>query len=143
MQEPLPPPSEDDRAATVGDVRSTRRWIAVTAVWAVAATALAVFALLEANKDEDAGERQRVAGELGRVQRDLNERIDDLESRVDELPTSDDLADLDNRIKEIEQRLDRQASGSEELGGRVDDLETRVEELEQSQQSEPGTTTTP
>jgi TolA-binding protein len=142
MQEPLPPPSEDDRAATVGDVRSNRRWIAVTAVWAIAATALAVFALIEANKDEDSGEGQRVAEELGRVQRDLNDRIDDLESRIDELPTSDDLSNLDNRIQDIEQRLDRQAAGAEELGGRVDDLESRVEELEQSSETQ-GTETTP
>jgi TolA-binding protein len=142
MQEPLPPPSEDDRAATVGDVRSTRRWVAVAAVWAIAATALAVFALIEANKDDDSGERQRVAGELARVQRDLGDRIDDLESRVDELPTSDDLSNLDNRIQDIEQRLDRQAAGAEELGGRVDDLESRVEELEQSSETQ-GTETTP
>ena len=142
MQEPLPPPSEDDRAATVGDVRSTRRWVAVAAVWAIAATALPVFALIEANKDDDSGERQRVAGELARVQRDLGDRIDDLESRVDELPTSDDLSNLDNRIQDIEQRLDRQAAGAEELGGRVDDLESRVEELEQSSETQ-GTETTP
>jgi TolA-binding protein len=142
MQEPLPPPSEDDRAATVGDVRSTRRWVAVAAVWAIAATALAVFALIEANKDDDSGERQRVAGELARVQRDLGDRIDDLESRVDELPTSDDLSNLDNRIQDTEQRLDRQAAGAEELGGRVDDLESRVEELEQSSETQ-GTETTP
>jgi TolA-binding protein len=142
MQEPLPPPGEDDRAATVGDVRSTRRWVAVAAVWSIAATALAVFALVEANEDDDSGERQRVAGELGRVQRDLNDRIDDLESRIDELPTSDDLSNLDNRIQDIEQRLDRQAAGAEELGGRVDDLESRVEELEQSSETQ-GTETTP
>jgi TolA-binding protein len=142
MQEPLPPPSEDDRAATVGDVRSTRRWVAVAAVWAIAATALAVFALVEANKDDDSDERQRVAGELGRVQRDLNDRIDDLESRIDELPTSDDLSNLDNRIQDIEQRLDRQAAGAEELGGRVDELESRVEELEQASETQ-GTETTP
>ena len=135
-QEPLP--LEDDRAATVGDIRSTRRWLAVTAVWAIAATALAAFALIEANEDDDAGERERVAGELGRVQRDLNERIDELESRVDELPSSDDVSNLDNRIQDVEQRLDRQAAGAEELGGRIDDLESRVEELEQ----EPEATTT-
>ena len=142
MQEPLPPPNEDDRAATVGDVRSTRRWIAVTAVWAIAATALAVFALVEANKEEDTGDRDRVAEELGRVQRDLNDRIDDLESRVDELPTSDDLSNLDNRIQDIEGRLDRQGTNAEELSGRVDDLESRVEELEQSSETQ-GTETTP
>jgi polyhydroxyalkanoate synthesis regulator phasin len=140
MQEPLPP-VEDDRAATVGDVRSTRRWLAVTAVWAVAATALAVFALIEANKDEDNSQEQRVAGELGRVQRDLNERIDELEVRVDELPTSNDVSNLDNRLRKLEQGADQRAADAEELGGRVDELETRVDELEQSPPE--GTETTP
>ena len=132
---------EDERPATLGELRSTRRWLAVAAVWAVAATALAVFALLEANKKEDNGQEQRVAGELGRVQRDLNERIDGIESRVDELPTSDDVSKLDGRIQDIEKRADQEATDVEELGGRVDDLESRVEALEQSQSE--GTTTTP
>ena len=141
MQEPLPPPSEDDRAATVGDIRSTRRWLAVTAVWAVAATALAVFALLEANKDEDNGQEQRVAGEVGRVQRDLNDRIDELEQRVDELPTSDDLSKLDGRIQDIEDSGDKAATDTERLGGRLDDLETRVDELEQANEQQETETT--
>ena len=132
---------DDNRAATLGELRGTRRWLAVAAVWAVAATALAVFALLEANK-EDEGARTQAAGELGRVQRGLNDRIDDLESRVDELPTSDDLSKLDGRIKDIEEAADRSASDTERLGGRLDDLETRVDELEQANESE-GTETTP
>ena len=57
-----PPYVEDERPATYGELRSTRRWLAVAAVWAVAATALAVFALIEANED-DSGER--TAGRRG------------------------------------------------------------------------------
>ena len=132
---------DDTRAATLGELRSTRRWLAVAAVWAVAATALAVFALIEANKEDDAG-RAQAAGELGRVQRGLNERIDDLESRVDELPTSDDLSKLDGRIKDIEAAADKTASDVERLGGRLDDVETRVDELEQANEDQ-DTTTTP
>ena len=132
---------DDTRAATLGELRSTRRWLAVAAVWAVAATALAVFALIEANK-EDEGARTQAAGELGRVQRGLNDRIDDLESRVDELPTSDDLSKLDGRIQDIEEAADKSAAGTERLGGRLDDLETRVDELEQANEDQ-GTETTP
>ena len=136
---------EDERPATLADVRSLRRWLAVTAVWAVAATALAVFALIEANKEDDAA-RTQAAGEVGRVQRALNERIDELESRVDELPTSDDLSKLDGRIKDIEEASDNAATNierlGERLGGRLDDLETRVDELEQASESQ-GTETTP
>jgi septal ring factor EnvC (AmiA/AmiB activator) len=141
--EPPPPPYvEDERPATYGELRSTRRWLAVAGIWAVAATALAVFALIEANKDDDTA-RTEAAGELGRVQRALNDRIDELESRVDELPTSDDLSRLDNRIKDIEAASDQTGTDIERLGGRLDDVETRVDELEQASQQQQETETTP
>jgi chaperonin cofactor prefoldin len=155
MQEPPPragdvaPYIEDDRPATVADIRSLRNWLLVVAVWAVAATALGVIALIEANKDDD-GTRGVSAGQLARVQRGLNARIDRLESRLATLPTSDDVSKLDGRLKAVERRADKAATNTErlggqidDLGGRVDDLETRVDELEQSQESQQGTTTTP
>ncbi len=132
---------DDNRAASLGELRATRRWLAVALVWAIAATALGVFALIEANKEDDAAKTQ-AAGELGRVQRSLNDRIDEVESRVDELPTSDDLSALDGRIKDIEAAADRAASDTERLGGRLDDLETRVDELEQANEQQ-DTETTP
>jgi TolA-binding protein len=137
---------EDEQPATLADIRNLRRWLIVAAIWAVAATALAVIALVEANKDDSAAQTQ-AAGELGRVQRDLNARIDDLESRVDELPTSDDLAKLDSRLKAVEDDADKSRTAADRLSGRVDDLkgqvddlETRVDELESA---DSGTTTTP
>jgi septal ring factor EnvC (AmiA/AmiB activator) len=140
---------DDNQPATLGGLRSTRRWLAVTAVWAVAATALGVFALIEANKEDDAA-RTRAAGELGRVQRGLNERIDELESRIDELPTSDDLSKLDGRIKDLEDAADKTATDTKRLGDRlddveggVDDLEGRVDRLEQAQQSQESTPAAP
>jgi TolA-binding protein len=145
MQEPpragdVAPYVEDERPATVADLRSLRRWLAVTAVWAVAATALAVIALLEANKEDDTA-RTQAAGELGRVQRGLNERIDELESRIDELPSSEDVSRLDDRLGEVENGLDDVRGANERLSGRIDDLESRVEELEQSSAEQPTETT--
>jgi septal ring factor EnvC (AmiA/AmiB activator) len=141
-----PPPApyvEDDRAATLGDLRSLRRWLLVTAVWAVAATALGVIALVQANKDDTSGQTQSAA-DLARVQRDLAGRIDDLKAQVDELPTSDDLSNLDGRIKDVEKKADSTGSDIEKLNGRVDDLEQRVDDLEQQQsQAQTNTTTTP
>jgi septal ring factor EnvC (AmiA/AmiB activator) len=134
---------EDDRPATVGDLRSLRRWLLVTAVWAVAATALGVIALIQANKDDDTAKTQ-TAADLARVQKELNSRIDDLESRVDELPTSDDLSKLDGRIKDVEKKADGTGSDIDKLNGRVDDLEQRMDDLEQQQsQTQTNTTTTP
>src|SRR5829696_4136056 len=94
MQEPPPRPGGppppragdvapyvgDERPATLADIRSLRRWLAVAAVWAVAATALAVIALLEANEGDSADDRTRAADELARVQRQLNSRVEELES---------------------------------------------------------------
>ena len=140
-----PPPApyvEDDRAATVGDLRSLRRWLLVTAVWAVAATALGVIALIQANKDDESG-RTQSAADLARVQKDLAGRIDDLESRIDDLPTSDDLSKLDGRIKEVEKKADGTGSDIDKLNGRVDDLEKSVDDLESSSETQTNTTTTP
>ena len=135
-------PDDDTRPATLGELRSTRRWLAVAAVWAVAATALAVFALIEANKQDDAAQTQ-AAGELGRVQRALNDRIDELESRVAELPTSEDLRKLESRINDVEDASDKAATNVERLGNRVDDLEGRVDDLEQANEQDTNTETTP
>jgi hypothetical protein len=135
---------EDERPATLADIRGLRRWLIVTAVWAAAATALGVIALIQANKDDTSG-RTQSAADLARVQRDLAGRIDDLKSQVDALPTSDDVSKLDNRIKELETKADKSASASDtdKLNNRVDDLEQRVDDLESSNESQTNTTTTP
>ena len=142
-----PPPEpyvDDDRPATVGDLRSLRRWLIVAAVWAVAATALGVIALIQANDAKNNTEgRTQSAADLARVQRDLAGRIDDLKSQVDGLPTSDDLQKLDGRIKDVEKKADGTGSDIDKLNGRVDDLEQRVDDLEQSSQTQTNTTTTP
>ena len=96
-----------------------RRWLIVTAVWAVAATALGVIALIQANKDDEAGKTQSAA-DLARVQRDLAGRIDDLKAQVDGLPTSDDVSKLENRIKDLETKADRTTSALDKVNGRVD-----------------------
>jgi septal ring factor EnvC (AmiA/AmiB activator) len=140
-----PPPEpyvDDDRPATRGDLRSLRRWLLVAAVWAVAATALGVIALIQANKDDTEG-RTESAADLARVQSDLAGRIDDLKSQVDGLPTSDDVSKLDGRIKDLEKKADATGSDVDKLNGRVDDVEKRVDDLEQSNESRTDTTTTP
>jgi peptidoglycan hydrolase CwlO-like protein len=141
-----PPPApyvEDDRPATVGDLRSLRRWLLVTAVWAVAATALGVIALIQANDAKDEEARTKSAAELSRVQNDLAGRIDDLKSQVDALPTSDDVSKLEDRLKDVETKADKTGSDIDKLNGRIDDLEKRVDDLESANESQTNTTTTP
>ena len=138
----MAPYVEDDRPATVGDLRSLRRWLLVTAVWAVAATALGVIALIQANKEDDTGKTE-TAAELARVQRDLAGRIDDLKAQVDALPTSDDVSKLDGRIRDVEKKVDSTGSDIDKLNGRIDDVEQRVDDLESANESQTNTTTTP
>jgi septal ring factor EnvC (AmiA/AmiB activator) len=133
---------EDERPATLADIRGLRRWLVVTAVWAAAATALGVIALIQANKEDTSGQTQSAA-DLARVQRDLAGRIDDLRSQVDALPTSDDVSKLDNRIKDVEKKADSTGSDIDKLNGRVDGLKKRVDDVEQAQETQTNTTTTP
>jgi len=144
---------EDDRPATLSDIRSLRRWLAVAIVWAAAATALGVIALLEAN-DDDNGDQTRAATALGRVQRQLNSRIDGLESGISDLPTSEDVSKLDGRLKSVEDKVDKSTTAGKRLSSRMDDVETRLDDLEKSvddldarveelESSSSGTTTTP
>jgi septal ring factor EnvC (AmiA/AmiB activator) len=120
---------ENQRPATVGSVRSLRRWLIVAGVWAVAATAIAVFALVKADEADDAG-REQAAGDLDRVQRQLDDRLDDVERQIEAAPTSDDLSKLDDRLAEIEDGASQTGEDLDRLSGRLDDLEQQVQELD-------------
>ena len=135
-----PDRADEQRPATVAQLKGLRRWLIVAGVWAVAATALAVFALIQANRADDEG-RDQAVGELGRVQRQLNERIDNLERRLEGLPTSADLSALEDRLGQVEDDASQAAQDVERLSNRVDDLEGRVDELEQEADAETDTDT--
>lgn len=124
--------ADDQLPATVAQFKSLRRWLIVAGVWAVAATALAVFALIQANQEDEAG-REEAAGQIGRIERQLNDRIDDLEQRIEGLPSSENVANLEDRLGQVEDEASGAAQDVERLGNRVDDLESRVDRLEQSQ----------
>ena len=129
------PVDEDARPATVGQLRSLRRWLVVAGAWAAAATAIAVIALIAANEDDSAEADKRTAqtaSQVAEIQRDLNERMDGIEERIDGLPQSEDVSDLDNRLTRIENSAGRTSDQLEELTGQVSDLEQQVEALEQA-----------
>jgi uncharacterized coiled-coil protein SlyX len=123
------------QVATVDDVRSLRRWLLVASAWAVAATAIAVIALVVANRYDEQEQSARTAGQIGRVQKDLENRIDDLESRIGKLPTSEDVSDLDNRLGKVEDRVGRTSDELDRLDARLDGLVRRVQELERIETS--------
>ena len=127
----------EDRPARVSDLRSLRRWLLVAAVWATAATAIAVIALIadrDAREDNTEAGRQsaRTAGQIGAAQRALDRRLDKIEARLDDVASADDVSDLSDRLERLEGADGEATDQLDELTTSVDDLETRVEELEES-----------
>jgi septal ring factor EnvC (AmiA/AmiB activator) len=157
MSEAPPPSPEErqpyvrpeDRPARVSDLRSLRRWLLVAAVWATAATAIAVIALIaadDARQDNTQAGRQsaRTTAQIADGQRRLDQRLDELEGRLDELATAEDVSDLSNRLKRVEGANARNSDQLDELTGSIEDLESRVESLEQaSPDNAESTETTP
>jgi predicted nuclease with TOPRIM domain len=129
------------RPATVDDLRGLRRWLLVAGVWAAAATAIAVIALVTANQDDSEEIGARTASQIGRVQRDLNERLDQIEQRLGELAPAEDVTRLDNRLKKVEQTASKTSDRIDTVADDVDDLQSRVEELEQQPETTPETDT--
>jgi predicted nuclease with TOPRIM domain len=114
----------------------------VTGVWAVAATAIAVIALVTANRDDDEEQNARTASQITQVQNQLTERMDELEGRLDELAPAEDVTRLDNRLKKVEDAASRTSGRLDALGDDLDDLQSRVEELEQQAEADTDTTDT-
>jgi hypothetical protein len=143
-QQPQLPPDPDSLPATKGDVRALRRWLIVAGVWAAAASAIAIVALLSNDSGtKDSGRSSTDASsQIARVQRTLDKRIDDLDSKIARLPTSNDVSKLESRLRDVEDKASSAATAAKDARSKVSDLETRVNDLEQAQGSG-GTTTTP
>jgi BMFP domain-containing protein YqiC len=138
------PPDPNALPATRGDIRDLRRWLIVAGVWAVAASAIAVIALITANDNTKSSDRTStdVAGQVSRVQRDLSKRIDDLNTKIQQLPTSGDVSKLGSRLKAVEDKSSQAATDAKDARSKVSALETRVKALEDAQQAGGGGTTT-
>src|SRR5918992_569980 len=73
-----PPYDPDAEPATQGDVKTLRRWLIVAAVWAVAASAIALIALLDDDTGGDGGNGES-SQSASRVEQRLESRIEQLE----------------------------------------------------------------
>jgi polyhydroxyalkanoate synthesis regulator phasin len=131
-----PPYDPDAEPATQGDVKSLRRWLIAAAVWAVAASVIALIALIDDDTGGNGGDGDTPSSRaVSRVEQRLGSRIDELEQRVEDAPSSEDLEELNNRIGEVEGQVEELGSPAsdediDELNNRIDELEQRVEELE-------------
>jgi septal ring factor EnvC (AmiA/AmiB activator) len=145
----LPP----DAAATVEDVRTSRRWTVVALAWAVAASVIAVLALIQANKDDNSSAdtqtqtTQTVSPkDFEDFQNQVNDRLDAFSRRLNDTASAADLQKLDKRLAQVEDDLSeikadtgKTKDSVTQLQADVKDLQQRVDDLENQQQSQ-GTT---
>ena len=139
---PVPPEDDDGRPATAGDLKRLRLWLIVAGVWAAAATALAVIALLESrDDDEQRATAAQVSSRVTRLEKELKDELDQVKSQIEALPDADDLSKIENRLKEVEDDTTQAARDAKSADEKAGDLEERIRQLEED--GGQGTTTTP
>jgi len=153
---PTPPPEvlPPNAPATMEDVRAGRRWTIVALVWAVAASAIAVIALVQAGNNDSTDTPTQTTQtvspkDLQEFESQTNDRLDAFSRRLNDTASAADLQKLDKRLAKIEDDVSqvktdtgKQSDTAEELRSDLNDLQQRVDDLE-SQQQKQGTTTTP
>jgi len=151
--QPLPPPAYEQRGAAPGadlniillrledTIGSLRTGLTIVGVIAVAALAVAIYALVQANDSSGGGSRSGLASD-SRVSQ-LEDRVDRLSRQVQELRSGSGGGDaaLDSRIAALERTVKTLASrpstdptpAIDELSGRLDSVARDVEQLKQTQ----------
>jgi hypothetical protein len=150
-QAPAPPtpPQGPEAAAPAGSAPATRddvrwlgRWLVVVAIWAAAASAVAILALVDARSQEsDKSRTARLERRLDGLQQDLVARTGRLQSQLRGLPRSQDVTRLDKRLAKVEDNASKASADAKKASAKLSDLESRVKSLESSSKS--GTSTTP
>jgi hypothetical protein len=105
----------------------------VAAVWAVAATAIAVAAFVAASGDEGEDQRlQSAASEVRRTQRNLNGRLEDIQQRANRAIQREEFAGFARLSKQLEAAFKRQQRAIGGLKRQATNLEESVTSLEES-----------
>jgi len=151
--EALPP----DAPATVEDVRGSRRWTWVALAWAIAASAIAVIALIQATNDDSNDTRTTTTSQavtpqqFTESQKQVNDRLDAFSRRLSDTASDSDLQKLDKRLGSVEDDVSQAGDDNSkrdeaitQLQSDMKDLQQRVDDLEQQQaQQDNSDTTTP
>ena len=131
------------RPATHAELRSLRRWLAVAAVWAVAATAISVLAFITASDDDD----RRLAETNDRaqsIQLRVNRQVEQLEERLENLPQSGAVDRVRLNVTQLSRAVTRHGRQLLSADNQLKDLRSRIEALEEAPPAdETDTTTTP
>ncbi len=113
-------------------MKGLKRWAIVAGVWAVAATALAVIALLKP-AEQDPAAAAAAHRSVNRLQDRLDERFEQLTNRVDRLPRSGDVQKLEDRLQGVEGRAGQASDDARAARDSIGKLQDRVDEVEQTQ----------
>lgn len=148
----LPP----DAPATIEDVRAGRRWTIVALAWAIAASAIAVIALVQNSNDKSNGNQptqttQSVSPQqLDDFKNQTNDRLDAFSRRLSDRAATADLQKLDKRLTQLEddssQAKDdesKQTDAITQMQADIKDLQQRVSDLENQQNQSQSQSTTP
>lgn len=116
--------------ATTEDVRNLRRWLWVAAIWAVAASAIALIALI----DDDTGgsERGSRGASTTQVER-LSDRLDELEDDVKNATGDSDVSAIQTTVDDLEgevEELKQQSDTVKGLQENITTFEDKLRELE-------------
>ena len=143
-QDYLPP----DAPATVDDVRATRRWTWVAFAWAVAASIVAVLALIQASNNDSTDTQQSTnaqdaAAQIRQFEQQTNDRLDQFGRRLDDTASKTDVEKLDKSVSQVQDDVAKlktassdQSDSIKQLQTDLDDLTKRVDQLEQQQQQQ-------
>jgi septal ring factor EnvC (AmiA/AmiB activator) len=133
-QATAPPPTQEP--ATREDVRWLGRWLVVVALWAAAASAVAILALVDTrNQEGDKDRTARLEDQVTQLQRDLVTRTGRLQTRLEGVPQSQDLARLEKRLAKVERESTKASADAKKATAKLTDLEGRIKTLESSSKS--------
>ena len=139
---PPAPSPEDTAPATQEDLRVLRRWVIVAGVWAVAATAIGIIALLDTSGTDAEKQASDASDRAAAVERSVdqqNAQIKALEKRLDDLPQTADVSKLEDRLSAAEDDASKAAEDAKSADEKVTDLEDRVQTLEDESGTGDGT----
>ena len=138
-----PPPRERTRAAlglAVEDFRSVRRWLVLLGIIAVLAAGAAAYAVVKANESEsEAADEDRVVLLERALDRRIAEtdkrlartsaEIDKQERRLRRTGEESDVAQLDRRLRRVEDDATDAVEAAASAGGRLGRIERRLAAL--------------
>ncbi len=121
-----------ERAATRSELRTLRRWLLVTGIWAVAATAIAVVAYLEARdtRNEQDSAVSATQADIDRVQARLRGDVDELRTDLAQRPTRAEISQLQTRLRKAQRDATAARDDATKASDDVAELRPKVEALE-------------